>query len=67
MTVIKILPQPPDPLGGLKGQIFKLAIELSKTSIFFTEISHADRDTVNMKHIKRDFRSKSCVLPPGWT
>ena len=27
------------------------------------EISHADRGTINMKHIKRDFRSKACVLP----
>ena len=27
------------------------------------EISHADRGTINMKHIKHDFRSKACVLP----
>ena len=25
------------------------------------------RGTINMKHIKRDYRSKACVPPPGWT
>ena len=23
--------------------------------------------TINMKHIKRNFRAKACVSPPGWT
>ena len=27
-------------------------------SIFFTEILHADRGTINMKHIQRDFSSR---------
>ena len=25
MTVIRNVPQPPDPLGGVKGQIFKIS------------------------------------------
>ena len=29
----------------------------------FTAISHADRGTINMKHIKSDFRFKACVRP----
>ena len=32
---------------------------------FFTEISHADRGTINMKHIQGNFRSKACVSPAG--
>ena len=28
---------------------------------------HADRDPINMKHTKRDFLSKACVSPRGWT
>ena len=48
MTVIKILPNPPDPIGGVKGKIFKFC----KKSVvnIFSEISHADRGTKNMKH-----------------
>ena len=30
-------------------------------------VATADRDTINMKHIKRDFGSKTCAGPPGWT
>ena len=30
----------------------------------FTEISHADRGTIIMKHTKRDFLSNACVPPP---
>ena len=56
MTVSQVLPHPPDPLGGVKGQIFKFRNN-SKLSIFFTEISHADRGAINMKHIK-------CVFDP---
>ena len=55
---------------GLKwgqGQIFKFCNNSdSKLSIYF-EISHADRGTINMKHIKHDFLSKACVSTPGWT
>ena len=29
------------------------------------EISPADRGTLNTKDIKRDFRSRACVSPPG--
>ena len=31
----------------------------------FTEISHADRGTINMKHIEHDFRLKAWFRPPG--
>ena len=57
-AVIKVLSHPADPLGGVKGQIFKFCNN-SRLSIFFTEISHADIGTINMKHIKHDFRSKA--------
>ena len=30
-------------------------------------VATADRGTINMKHIKRDFGSKTCAGPPGWT
>ena len=30
-------------------------------------VATADRGTLNMKHIKRDFGSKTCAGPPGWT
>ena len=66
MTVIQILPHSPDALGEVKGQIFKFRNN-SKLSIFLTEILHADRGTINMKHIKHDFQSKACVSPSGWT
>ena len=44
-----------DPLDGVKGQIFNYATYV----YIFTEMSHADRGTINMKHIKRDFWSKT--------
>ena len=67
MTVTVIInlpppPPPPDPIGGVKGQIFKFPNNSVSCQYFFMEISHADRGTINMKHIKRDFRSKACVL-----
>ena len=48
-----------DPLGGVKckGQL----------STFFTELSHADRGKIIMKHIKCGFRSKASIGSPGWT
>ena len=30
-------------------------------------VATADRGTINMKHINRDFGSKTCAEPPGWT
>ena len=30
-------------------------------------VATADRGTINMKHIKRDFGSKTCAGPPEWT
>ena len=30
-------------------------------------VATADRGTINMKHIKRDFGSKTCARPPEWT
>ena len=66
MMVFKNFTPPPDPLGGVKGQIFNLVITQSVVNIY-TDISHADRGTINMKHIKRDFLSKAYVSPPGWT
>ena len=65
MTVI-ISPHPPEHLGGVKGQILEFH-NYSKAVNVFTESLLADRGTINMKHIKRDFRLKACVSPPGWT
>ena len=58
LTVIKILAHPPDPLGGVKGQILNCAITQSVGAgqlVFFTKILHADRGTINMKNVKREF------------
>ena len=51
----KNLPPPPDPLGGVKGQILKFHFNSVSCHYFFTDISPADRGTINMKHIKGDF------------
>ena len=51
MTVIKSLPYPPDPLGGVEGQIFKFCNNSASCNIF-TEILHADTGTIDMKHIQ---------------
>ena len=56
---------PPDLLGGVKSQIIKFCNN-SFINIFI-EISHADRGTIDMKHIKRDSSLKAWVRPPGWT
>ena len=50
-----------DKKVGIKGQIFK---SRNKLSILFTMISHADRGTINMKHIKHGFRSNPSVSHP---
>ena len=52
----------PDPEGGVKGHVFKFCNN-SVSCQYFKELSHADRGTINTKHIKRDFRSKACVSP----
>ena len=59
ITGIKILPHPPDPLGGVKGKIFKF--RNNSVVNIYTEISHAERYTTNMKYIKRDFRANTRV------
>ena len=38
---------------------------LSQLSIFLSEISNADRGTIDMKHVKRDFSLKARVRPLG--
>ena len=63
----KILPHLPDPLGGVKGQIFKFCNYSVSCQYFVTEILHADRGTISMKHIKRDFRTNALVQPLGRT
>ena len=30
-------------------------------------VATADRGTINMKHINRDFGSKTSAVPPEWT
>ena len=62
MTVIKILLQSPDPLGKVKGQVIKFCNEVSCQ--YFTEIPHADRGRIDMKHIKQYFSLRVWVRPP---
>ena len=59
----KKMTPPPDPLGGVKGRIFKFRYN-SESCQMFTKISHSYRGTKIQKHIKRDFRSKACVRTP---
>ena len=54
---------PPDPLGGLKGQIFIFCSNFKSFVNILTEIVHA----IDMKHIKWDFCLKARVRPPWWT
>ena len=65
MAVIKSLHHLPDPLGGVKGQIFKF--RNNSVVNISTEISHADSDTKYMEDITHNFRSKAWVRSPGWT
>ena len=48
------------PKVGPKVKYLNFAITQSAVNIFI-QISHADRGTINMKHIKQDFRPKACV------
>ena len=38
-----------------------LNFAIAQLSIYFTKISHADRGTIYMKHIKRDLRLEACT------
>ena len=49
MTVSKILLHPFDPLGGVKDLNFAITKAVVN---HFTEILHADRGAIDMKHIK---------------
>ena len=66
MTVIKMLSHPLTPYVGSKVKYLNFALTQSVIYIFII-ISHADRGTIDMKHIKRDFRSKARARPLGWT
>ena len=48
ITLIKILPH---PLVGSKVKYLNFTITQSVVNILFTEISHADRNTINKKHL----------------
>ena len=57
------LPQPPDPLGGVKGRIFKFRYNSVSCQYFYGNFAFIQRYK-NTKHIKHDFRSKACVCTP---
>ena len=44
------------------GEVKCLNFAITQLSIFFTEISHADRGTINMKHIKLDSLFQNMVM-----
>ena len=48
-----------------KVKYLNFAITQSVVNIF-TKISHADRSTIIMKHLKRDFKSNAWVRAPRW-
>ena len=58
--------QVPHLTQDANGKVTNSQPDIANESQYFTEISHADRCTINMIHIKRDFRSKACVSPPVW-
>ena len=57
------LPHPLTPKAGSKVKYFNFAITKSVVD-FFTEITHADRGTIDMKYIKGEFSLKP--LGVGW-
>ena len=69
MTVNKTLPHPLTP--KVKSNVKYLNFAITQTVVnIFNEISLADRGKINMKYIKRDFRSKDptpWVDLGGWT
>ena len=52
------------PQEGSKVKYLNVAITQSVVNIF-TEILHADRGTIDMKHIKQDFNSRPGLGPLG--
>ena len=64
----KKIPNPPDPLGGVKGRIFKFRYN-SESCHYFTEISHSYRGTKirNISNVIFDRRPVSVPLRlRGW-
>ena len=66
MKVIKYLPHPLTPQVGSKLKHLIFVITQQVVNIF-TEISHADRGTTDMKYITQDFSLKAHFNPFGWT
>ena len=58
------LPRPLTLKAASKVKYFNFAITKSVVDFFFTEITHAMRGTIDMKHIKGEFSSKP--LGVGW-
>ena len=67
MKVFKIWPHLPDPLGGVKGQIFKFSNNSINCQYFLLKFRMQTVITINMKHIKSNFWSKACDSTSGWT
>ena len=63
----KPFPHPSDLLGVDKDKIFKFYNSLVSCQYFFTEIVHANKGTIDMRHIKQHFNSKAWVGSPGLT
>ena len=59
----KKIPNPLDPLGGVKGRIFKFSYKSESCQYFYGNFEIIQRYK-NTKHIKRDFRSNACVRTP---
>ena len=64
MAVSKYYPAPLTPPKGSKVKYLNLAITKAVV-IILAEILHAGRETIDMKHIKRDFSLKALVQSPG--
>ena len=59
----KKLPHSPDPLGGVKGQIFKFAISCQ----YFSRKFRVQTKVQKYETYQTWFSTKACVSPPGWT
>ena len=53
----------PDPLGGVKGRIFKFRYNSVSGQYFYGNFAFRQRYK-NTKHIKRDFRTCRMSVPP---
>ena len=64
-----ILPAAPLSPQKVKIQLFQHMVHTAhqRNHECSNMVATADRGTINMKHIKRDFGSKTCARPPGWT